>query len=264
MLFQQPRRLTSLIHFLIAILLLSCSLGCHRKGGATVVFDVPALLGKSIDEVTAALHGATVTDVASNGQSSGDNQLMQRDFRKGGQTLHVTYKTSSKKVTEFAMEVDPQTGSIKDDDKDSFLSLANLKDQDARYSLELTEDPNKVFSFTGVKVTPNPVPHHVVFSVGGTQFMTTMTYAVRANGSDVKTDTIQNLPPWKQETDVNVAATDDTTLSLGAMPYTGEAFSPSRIPLPADYKVTLQIIVDGKVRAETTSTGFAANCSTQL
>ncbi|MBV9865777.1 MAG: hypothetical protein JO316_10525 [Abitibacteriaceae bacterium] len=264
MVFQHRRVATFFIQLTIAVLLTLCSLGCHRRGTTGPIFDVPSLLGKNIDEVTAALHGATVTDVAPNGQSSGDNQLAQRDFHKGGQTLHVTYKTGSKKVTEFAMEVDAKTGSVKDDDKATFLSLANLKADDARYSIELTEDPNKVFAFTGIKVTPNPVSHHVVFSVTGTEFMTTMTYALRTNGSDVKTETVQNLPPWKVESDVTVAAADDTTLSLGAMPYTGEAFSPNRIPLPADYKVTLQIIVDGKVRGEATSTGFATNCAAQL
>ncbi len=245
------------------LVLILAGTGCHRPPPAPV-FDIPSLVGKNIDEVSAALRGAKVSEGPVDAQQAPGAGLAQRIFRRQEHTLAVTFKPASKKVTALQLDVDAKTGSVKEDDKAAFLQLGNLKPNDPRYELELNEDPNLVFHFTSVKITPNPVSHKVTFRITGTEFMCSIAYSVRTNGSDVKTEQTLNVPKWETDVDVTVAATDDTVLTLQAMPFTGAAYSVERTPLPANFQETQQILVDGKVVAEAHSSGFQAICSAQL
>lgn len=257
-----PQRLTTKLCILLLALCVMDG-GC-RRGAVGPVFDVPGLLGKNIDEVTASIRGATVTDGPLDPSQAPGAGLAQRNFRKKGQTLQVVYKTASKRVTAYQIDVDAKTGSVKDDDKDAFLQLGNLKASDPRFTLEFNEDPNKVFQFTGVKITPNPVPHTVTFQVTGSEFPCTVAYAVRSNNADVKNEKLLISPPWKTTEQISASPADDTDLILQLTPYTGEPYSLDRVPLPPHFTEKLQILVDDRLLRETTCTGFTTICSAQI
>lgn len=119
----------------------------------TAVFDVPALIGKNLDEVTASLSpyqkkSADPTEQ----QIKLGAKTWDRTFEKDGKTLLVTYDILTKKIIDFFIDTDDPNGSTKD--KNHLLALGGLKENDSKYKVEFVKAIKDPSVFTGIKITP--------------------------------------------------------------------------------------------------------------
>lgn len=116
-------------------------------------FDVPSLMGKTIDEIKIVLQPYMTKSLEpTDAQIKAGVKDWDVGFTKDGKELLVNYDIASKKVNNFFISTDDKSGKTKD--KSHLLELGNLKENDSRYTIEFVKvfiDPN---SFTGVKITP--------------------------------------------------------------------------------------------------------------
>jgi hypothetical protein len=115
------------------------------------VFDVPALVGKNIDEAKAVL-GSPV-DKEPTEQQLKVTKEWNLTFRKNGKELLVTYDIATKKIKDFFISTDDPSG--KTQSKKHLLELGNLKEDDSRYKIEFVKALAEPAYFTGVKAIPN-------------------------------------------------------------------------------------------------------------
>jgi len=117
------------------------------------VFDVPALLGKNVDEVASALKEyQTKTLPVTDQQIKMGVKDWDIEFEKEGKTISVSYVIATKKINDFFIESDDPSGATKD--KKHLLELGNLSETDPRYSVEFVKTLKDPTVFTGVIVTP--------------------------------------------------------------------------------------------------------------
>ena len=122
----------------------------NEKG--LVVFDIPTLIGKSINGVVTVLGKPAGIDPTQEQINMGITQW-DKTFTKKGTKLLVTYQIKNKKIIDFYIETDDPSG--KTVDMSRLLNLGNLLVDDPRYKVEFVQsiaDPN---SYTGVKIIPN-------------------------------------------------------------------------------------------------------------
>ena len=117
------------------------------------VFDVPALVGKNVDEVKAALSAyQRKTLEPTNEQIKAGVKEWQVEFEKDRKDLLVTYDISTKKIKDFFIGTDDPSG--KTQDKKHLLELGNLREDDPKYEVEFVKTVRDPSYFTGVKVIP--------------------------------------------------------------------------------------------------------------
>jgi len=118
------------------------------------VFDLEALYGKNIDEVRNAL-GKPV-DGAQSDPTAQQIQLgvtqWDNTFKKDGYELVVTYEVSSKKVIDFFIGTNDQSGQTKD--VEPLKQIGNVADT-THFTIEPVKVLNDSSYFTGIKVIPN-------------------------------------------------------------------------------------------------------------
>jgi hypothetical protein len=121
-----------------------------------IVFDVPALLEKNIDEIRQVLGNPTdgnfIDPTEDQLKLSGDKDMeWSNTFKKDGRELLVSYGSRSRKVIDFFISSDDLD---QNKDKEQVMNWGNVQNDDSRYSLEFVnalKDPNL---FTGIKITP--------------------------------------------------------------------------------------------------------------
>ena len=219
-------------------ILLLLFVGCRREPPAPTgpVFDVPSLLGKTISEIEKIL-GPTPT-VTKEGET-----LSRKVWKRDGYTLTITYSPPSGFVSGFTLDTEEAR---KDEKRDNFLKIGNLKEGDERYQISFIEAEDKVFYFTGARVDV-PQTHKVEFRVDGPQAVVTVTYAMLAEGSGGSGDSIMTVPPWTTQTTATIG--QQIVLSVAVMTKPGQ--------MPPPQKLKLQIIVDGRVLKEASASGYA-------
>lgn len=111
---------------------------------AKMIFDVPSLLGKNVDQVKTIL-GNPASDAEPTKQqlSMGVNEW-DKEFQKDGESLLITYNPKTRQVIDFF---------ISGVNKNDVLTIGNLKDGDSRYALEFVKSLKNPAEITGVKVT---------------------------------------------------------------------------------------------------------------
>ena len=118
-------------------------------------FDVPSLMGKNIDEVKAVL-GAPVSDTEPTAQQLGLGlNEWEKNFKKDGQELLVTYRPKDRTVIDFFITANDPSGKdglTKDTKK--LLQIGNLNENDPRYAIEFVRALKDKSSYTGVKISP--------------------------------------------------------------------------------------------------------------
>ena len=118
------------------------------------IFDVPALLGKNIDEVRQTLgqptDGALIEPTARQ-QELGATEVWDNTFEKDSQPLLVTFNPTSRDVIDYFISTDDPSGATKD--KKKLLEVGNLKEGASNYSVEFVTAINDPSVYTGVKVT---------------------------------------------------------------------------------------------------------------
>lgn len=120
----------------------AANLGTNNQ--AKMVFDVPSLLGKNVDQIKAVL-GNPVSDAEPTKQqlSVGVSEW-DKEFQKDGQSLLVTYNPKTRQVIDFFI-----SGTSKTD----VLIIGNLKDGDSKYSIDYVKSLKNPAEITGVKVS---------------------------------------------------------------------------------------------------------------
>jgi hypothetical protein len=114
------------------------------KVSQAAVFDVPALLGKNIEQVARQLGKATGPDIPNLTVNE-----VERTYVRQGYKLVVTYDTTSRQVTGFVMPAPEPAGQTKDCRK--LLEAGSLESGNARYTVDsLTSD--KAGYFKGLAI----------------------------------------------------------------------------------------------------------------
>lgn len=117
-----------------------------------LIFDIPSLLGKNIDELKKTLgapkDGSEPTALQLQmGVGEWDNS-----WEKDGETLLITYDPKSRKVIDFFIL---GVGSINSTtDKEHLLTVGGLKTGQQSYKVDFVKAIKDPSQFTGVKVTP--------------------------------------------------------------------------------------------------------------
>ena len=118
-----------------------------------VVFDVPALFNKNIDELISVLGKAENYPEPTVEQIKLGTKTWEKTFKKDGFELLVTYDIQSKKVTDFFVSVTDEI--YNKADKTRMLQLTNTQENNPAYSVEFVKaikDPSK---FTGILIKQN-------------------------------------------------------------------------------------------------------------
>ncbi|RZK31744.1 MAG: hypothetical protein EOO63_03360 [Hymenobacter sp.] len=99
------------------------------QASQAAAFDVPALLGKNIEQVARQLGKSTGPDTPNLTVNE-----VERPYVRQGYKLVVTYDTTSRKVTGFVLLAPEPTGQTKDCRK--LLVAGNLAAGNARYTVD--------------------------------------------------------------------------------------------------------------------------------
>lgn len=113
-----------------------------QKEETKTVFDVPALVGKNVDQIIATI-GQPKENSLPNEQQAKTATEWSIEFGKDDQTLLVTYNVKTRTVVDLF---------ISGENKEKLLKIGNLKENADNYTLEfvkLQRDPSQI---TGVKV----------------------------------------------------------------------------------------------------------------
>lgn len=98
------------------------------RSRAPVVFDIPALIGKDITQIKAAL-GKPIDDLKMN------DTLHYMTFSKDGQELSFNYDAKTKAVQSIFFDADDASGQKQS--KELLLDRGNLSENDSRYKVEV-------------------------------------------------------------------------------------------------------------------------------
>jgi hypothetical protein len=127
--------------------------GIKTEAEQKVVFDVPSLFNKNIDEVKQVLGAPENYPEPTAEQIKLGTKTWEKTFKKDGIELLVTYNILDKKVTDFFVSA---TDEIYDKtDKSRMLQLTNTQENGSAYSVEFVKamkDPSK---FTGILIKQN-------------------------------------------------------------------------------------------------------------
>jgi hypothetical protein len=235
-------------HLALCTVILLCAItGCGQKQPEGPSFDVPSLVNKKIGEVETQLGAAETTDAGSDSA--------RKMWRRQGHTLTAEYLKRNGRITTFTLAPEDATQSFKEEEKAEFLKTGTLREGDARYSLDWIEDNDKVFNFSGVRVTPAPVTYQVTLRVTGSQNLVTVNYAVSGSSTNNPAEQFLTMPVWE----TTLSAVTGTVIKITAAPV-----NTPQMRTTDNTKVTAQILVNGKVAQEKTSQGGAAEISLEL
>ena len=220
--------------FLWAIVMCVFACGCGGSSDDGPAFDVPALLGKNIDEVTTILG-------APSAESKSESGAPQRVWSKDDKTLTVTWKPSSKRVLDLTLIARADENALRDEDKAKLLPVGQLLENDARYSLEWIEAKERPLFYVGARVVPAPQTHNVVLKLTGTSALVKMSYqpAPETGG------TVLDLLPRE----FTLTAPDDAHISLAAE-------LEKNLGKVGVFEMKGEIWVDGKLVNQATSKGL--------
>lgn len=115
-----------------------------------IVFDVPSLFNKNIDEVKQVLGTPENYPEPTAEQIRLGTKTWEKTFKKEGFELLVTYNISDKKVTDFFVSANEEI--YNKADKTKMLLLTNTQEDNLNYSVEFVKaikDPSK---FTGILI----------------------------------------------------------------------------------------------------------------
>lgn len=108
-----------------------------------VIFDVPSLIGKNIDEIITTIGQPDENSLPTDEQAKLTNEWSV-EFTKENKMLMVEYNLKTKVVKDLF---------ISGDNKDELLKTGNLKENDSKYSLEFVKQQTDPTKITGVVVT---------------------------------------------------------------------------------------------------------------
>lgn len=115
-----------------------------------VIFDIPSLLHKNIDEITNMLgtpkDNAELTEL----QMKSGNDQWGKEYEKGGYTLMVTYHVKDRSVIDFFVSATDDIYEKRD--KEKMFKLTNTNESDGRYSVSFVPAYKDATRFTGISI----------------------------------------------------------------------------------------------------------------
>lgn len=120
----------------------------------TQYFDVPVLVGHSIDEIENAI-GKPIDQGPMKKQLSSIKQnppTWVHIFRNGKYEMDVTYNVKSKKATSFFIPSDDPSGVTKD--REHLLKLGNVQENNPHYGVVFVKSADDPTEFTGISIFP--------------------------------------------------------------------------------------------------------------
>ena len=163
----------SLLAF-VCLLLLGVS-GCNRAPSGPV-FNVPALMGKTIDEATQKLGPPIRTE-------NGPDNLPRRVWVKNDVTLWANWKAQSGRITRWGFRARDDKNAVSEENRADLLKTIEATDSDARYSVQWNEAPERPLFYTGATIVPVPQTHTVKFRITGSEKHDRDSCAARAAGN---------------------------------------------------------------------------------
>lgn len=118
-----------------------------------VVFDVPSLFNKNIDQVIQVLGTPESYPEPTQEQIKLGTKTWEKTFKKDGFELLVTYEIQSKKVTDFFVSANDEI--YENRDKTKLLQLTNTKENISGYSVEFVKAMKDATRFTGILIKQN-------------------------------------------------------------------------------------------------------------
>ena len=118
-----------------------------------VVFDVPALLGKNIDEIRKILGqpiGKDIEPTKQQVQTERDFGYWDNEFLKDNLSLIVSFDPKTRKVKDYIISSDTPI-----EDISVWEKQGNLTETDKRYSIKAIDLDRKHLKFTGIIITPS-------------------------------------------------------------------------------------------------------------
>lgn len=221
----------------VLCLLLCCGLcGCHNAA-TPPPFDVPALLEKPIQVVSAQL-GAPTTQAPN-----------QKSWTRDGATLTIQFKPNGR-VTSLALVSRAADRAVRDGEQPKLLEPGQLPAETPGYEMQWIEASERPLFYTGVKIVPAPRTHSVELRLSGSPVLVEASYAL--GGPQPKSETFLTIAPW------NLTATlpDDATVNFNARLFKKLA--------PGKVEMKIEITVDGKVVASQSSSGTDLRCEFEI
>jgi hypothetical protein len=131
--------------------------GAHPRMEIKVLFDIPSLLGKSINEIRSILG-----EPADNQKEPTDLQL-----QTGFDEWSNVFVHQSQSQEELLVTFDPRTRVVKDffiggNDRNLLVQQANLSEENSAYRIEIVKAFGTPTEITGIKIVP--IPTHTVDS----------------------------------------------------------------------------------------------------
>lgn len=216
--------------------------GCHSRP-ATPAWDVPALVGQPIDAVKRKL--GTPQEEAAPDASSG-----QSTWRRDGTTLSAKWRTGNKRVTEWTLVSRDEAHAVREEEHAALLLPGQLKENDARYSLDWLETPERPLFYNGVRVIPALKNHTVVLRLSGSPALVQLSYSI--TGPQSKGEEILVIAPWEE----TFTLPDDCQLSL--------AVALAKTIAPGQPNMKIEIVSDGRVLSQAASSGASIHCQSEL
>jgi len=111
-----------------------------------VVYDIPSLFNKNIDQVKESLGTAkTDTEPTKEQLASGGTTTWEKYYEKDSEELMIQYYIKDRAVKDFFLS---------GEDKDHLMKIGGLKESDPTYTLEFVKQLKDPAKITGVIITP--------------------------------------------------------------------------------------------------------------
>lgn len=117
-----------------------------------VVFDVPTLFNKNIDQVIEVLGIPKNDSELTKLQMEGSDEW-SKEFEKEGYTLTVSYHSKNRSVVDFFVSATDEI--YENRDKSKLLQLTNTKENTSGYSVEFVKAMKDATRFTGILIKQN-------------------------------------------------------------------------------------------------------------
>ena len=229
------------------VLALCCLLfllsGC-KPSPSIPLFDVPALMGKTIDEATQKLGPPKREENGPDGQP-------RRIWIKNDVTLWANWKAQSGRVTRWGFEARGDSNALSEENRVDLLTIIQATENDPRYSVQWTESTQRPLFYTGAVIVPAPQTHTVKFRVHGAESM--LAIRMQPAPPEIPDGFTLTIPPWE----ATLQAPDDAKLSLSAS-------LRERTARTGDYQMTVEIEVDGKVVQNQTSANLTTSAEYEI
>jgi hypothetical protein len=116
--------------------------GCSEKKEIKVVFDIPRLIGKNIDEVQQVLGPVGKDSIPPRGS------IAEGLYAKDNQMLLITFNRHSRKVIDFFVGTDDPSGLT--EDYSDLLKICHARKGSSKYSIIPVRATNDKTKFTGI------------------------------------------------------------------------------------------------------------------